>query len=316
MIFNNYINIRDSHILQKVSFGINKDKISYWSLKDVISEQMRSVRKISKNAFEIELDEDVFYKAMHCETELFMNKMMIQYADYKSIESTSRTWSFVTMYYFGFFNLTCLFRICNRGFVFFSNEHLKKITQFYELKYNEVYALGTGNYYFNIKEVTDHGSVIITLNQKPDVHKSSWEQFVIFLSTELRKTCNNQEGLIYDELLKDFSAYTSMFPSQMRNKLNYNGDSSVLDLKNKLPQLELYHTKDEFINYLNGKKDKDENIDKLKKSSYIISYLFNLNIRLYKEYLSRNDFCLPFNKERIQYFKNRNIEYPKLLKNK
>jgi hypothetical protein len=56
---------------------------------------------------EIEISKDDYYKALHCDIELFMNKSTVQYCDFLQSKKNSPCWSFVTLYYLTFFSATC-----------------------------------------------------------------------------------------------------------------------------------------------------------------------------------------------------------------
>ena len=100
----NFFSIRNNHLLPRINYGVKRTKYEFWSLKEVFTNKLISLNKLSGKALEIELTKEDYYKAIHCDIELFMNKVFVQYSDFKKQNSVSPTWSFITLYYFTFFN--------------------------------------------------------------------------------------------------------------------------------------------------------------------------------------------------------------------
>lgn len=103
----NFLYIRNTHVIPLVSYGINKKNIKFWSLKDVITKNVLSLNKMTGKNIEIEISKDDYYKALHCDIELFMNKSTVQYCDFLQSKKNSPCWSFVILYYLTFFSATC-----------------------------------------------------------------------------------------------------------------------------------------------------------------------------------------------------------------
>lgn len=303
---NAFRQIRNTHVIPRVSYGITRKKVKYWSLKEVITTQLISLNKLSGKAVEIELNPDDYFKAIQCEIELFMNKSIIQYLDINAQKSVSKTWSFVTFYYFAFFSATCLFRLLDKGFIFLSREHTKNLEDFSLAVYSNIISLDVGNYYFNLKEINSYGNIILTVSNKGDsVHKSTWIQLEQTLR-DLKQISNDSEKVVYELLIEHFSKFKTEYPSYLRNKLNYNGDSSLLDFENLLPQIEIQEIDKSFFKDL-AKFDTNNltETNQMQSISYLASYLFELNKKLYNEYLDRSNYGKDFNKERQDYIKQR-----------
>lgn len=295
----NFLNLRNKYIIPKVHYGIKRNKYKYWNLKDILSNNIISLKKLAGKSFEIELSKEDYYKAIHCEIELFMNKSTIQHKDLLKQTDVSKTWSFVTLYYLSFFSITLLFRFIDRGFLFFSREQLKKISDFSLAVYSEVIEFPTGNYYFNLKEINELGNAVITLTYKGDnVHKTSW----IYFEEVINEFCSNSkdhELLIYNYLLNFFKKNNFEFPSRLRNKLNYNGESSILDIDDILNESKILEVNSKFLRSLSSinQDDKTEN-NLISQISHFCSYFFELNNKLYEQYKLRNEYCKPFEKDR------------------
>jgi hypothetical protein len=119
------------------------------------------------------------------------------------------------------------------------------------------------------------------------------------------KTSDQNEKVLYHLLLNHFTKFKSEYPSILRNKLNYHGDSSIHDLENNIPYLTLRDINSIYIKELtNLDTNISSDINQMKCLSYLTSFLFELNQRLYKEYLDRSVFGRDFNNERNKYLKH------------
>jgi hypothetical protein len=303
---NNFLDIRNNNIIPLVNYGISRTKYQFWSIKDVITQNIISINKLEGKTVEIEVNKSDYYKALHCDIELFMNKSIIQYSDFSKSKINSPCWSFITLYYLAFFSTTCFFRYLNKGFIFLTTEQKKRIEYFSLAVHSSPISLDSGNYYFNYKEENANGNIVISLSFKGEsVHKLNWIQLENTLRDFL-PNCDNDEKAIYKTFLSHFSNFKSEFPSNLRNKLNYNGESSILDLENSVSYIDFQQINANFIKGLFNIDTKFSIKNQINSIGYLASYLFKFNTELYKEYLDRSKFGKDFNKERNSY----------LLKNK
>lgn len=307
----NYLNIRNNYLLPKLNFGITRKKIEYWSFKDIITSKLISLNKRTGKSIEIELPIEDYYKAIHSDIELFMNKSVIQYSDFRcQKKGVSPSWSFVTLYYLAFFSTTCLFRFLDKGFIFLSREHVKKLEDFSLIVHSNPISLDTGNYYFSFKEVNLYGNVVLIFSFKGEsVHKSTWLQLEATLR-EFNQNCDANESAIYNFILDHFSKFSSEFPSNLRNRLNYNGDSSLLDLENIIPYMDLQKLNSKFLKEL-AEIDAtiSNNSNQMNSVGFLVSYLFELNQKLYSDFLERSSYGKDFDKERRDYLKLKQIVF-------
>ena len=309
MLFgNNFLDIRNNNILPLVNFGVSRNKYQYWSLKDTITSNVISLNKLTGKTVEIEISKDDYYKALHCDIELFMNKVTIQYSDFINSKANSPCWSFVTLYYLAFFSTTCFFRFLNKGFIFLTTEQKKRLEDFSIAVYSSPISLDSGNYYFSFKEENSNGNIVLTLTFKGEsVHKLNWIQLENTLRDFL-PNCDEDEKTIYKTFLLHFSTFKSEFPSNLRNKLNYNGESSILDFEESISYLDIQNINKNFVKGLFKIDTKVNTKNQIESIGYLSSYLYKLNNELYKEYLNRSAFGKDFSKERNSYLTKRKIE--------
>jgi hypothetical protein len=302
----NYLNVRNSYLIPSIKYGITRDRIPYWLFKDVITKNIVSLNKLTGSSIEVEIRRSDFYKSIHCEIELFLNKLTIQYSDFVNSNTGSPCWSLVTLYYFAFFNATCLSRFLNRGYIFLSTEHKKRLEDFSLAVYSEPISIASGNYYFNCKEESSSGNIILTLDFKGDnVHKLNW---VLLEATyrEFLSSSDKDETLIFSSFLNLFSQFKTEFPSALRNKLNYNGDSSIIDLEGSLNNISLERINRDFVKGLLNLKTEKSNRNQVEALAYISVFLFKFNMQLYGDYKERSGFGKDFMSERAAYLRKHN----------
>lgn len=297
----NYLNIRNNHLIPLVNYGIKRNKFQFWSLKNILTTNLISLNKLNGKSFEIEISKSDYYKAIHCEIELFLNKTIIQYEDFKTSKRGSPCWSFVNLYYYAFFNTTCFFRFLDKGFIFLSTEQKKRIEDYSLAVYSAPILIDKGNYYFNLKEENSIGNIILNLTFKGEsIHKLNWIQLESTLRDFLT-TADEDEKAIYGAFLSIFSNFKSEFPSNLRNRLNYNGESSILDFEQTVPYCDIENID---LNFVKGLFNIDTTINiknQIESIGHIASYLYKFNNKLYNEYLERSEFGKDFNKDRSIY---------------
>ncbi|CAG5069010.1 hypothetical protein DYBT9623_01744 [Dyadobacter sp. CECT 9623] len=297
----NYLSVRNENVLPLISYGVKRAKYQHWSFKDVITSNIVSLNKLSGKSVEIEIRKEDYYRALHCDIELFMNKSAVQYADFLKSKSNSPCWSFVTFYYLTFFAVTCFFRFLNRGFIFLSREQKDRLEQFSLAVYSSPITLDSGNYYFKLKEVNAVGNIILTLSFKGEsVHKLNWIQLEATFR-EFIPNCDHNERTMFNCFLSHFSAFRNDFPSSLRNALNYNGESTILDLENSIPYIEMKNLDSDFLKTLFSIGMQDLRINHTSSLAHLTSYLIEFNNELYNEYMVRSGFGKDFARERNQY---------------
>lgn len=303
----NYFRIRNESIIPSIGYGIKKTKVEHWGFKEVLTTQLIELRKISANIYEIEISKSDFYKALHCDIELFMNKCFVQYNDFVVSKNNSSTWSFVTMYYLSFFSMTAFFRLMRKGFIFLQQDQAKNLENFSLAMYGTIISVKPGNYYFSYNGESANGNIILNLSNKGEgVHKLSWIQLENTIR-EFLPFCDADEKTIFQSLLNYFIYFKSEFPSHLRNKLNYHGDSSLLDLDKKLINKDLKFEERDLIRGILSINNDSRLENQINAISFLSSFLFKYANRLYNEYNTRSEFGKDFEKIRKDFFKLKGI---------
>ena len=252
-----------------IPYGIQRSSYKHWLFKDVLTDKLLSLNKISPSSFEIEIKQDDFYRGLYCEIQLFFSKSMIQYIDFSQSKLNSASWSFVTLYYLSFFASTTLFRFLHKGFIFLDSSHIKKFEDFSLAMYSLPLSLNSGNYYFSVNGINSFGNIIITLTSKgKNVHQLHWNQMETFLRDSI-PDCDNDEKIIFSLLLKLFTEFPTEFQSTLRNKLNYKCESAIWDFEKKFPNIDFLHLNNNFVKELLRQKFSKSDINQLNGTAMV-----------------------------------------------
>lgn len=304
-----YLYARNEFIIPRIDYGVTVKKSRHWKIKDTFSDKLGGFNSIAKDEFSILIKKEYFYKSIYTEVEFFFSKANIQYLEYQNlVRNRSSTWAVVTLYYFLFFNLCCLLRIFNQGYVYFSFAEKDKIDKFNQVINPLVGPISIGNYFFDIVDLDDgFGSIEIKLKKVDTTHKVIWGKFLSVIEI-LESKANDKEKVIYSIIKKcfDINVFSLSYPSSLRNELNYFGESVFYDFEDSLTCDPLMDINDNFYtSFLKIKYDNNHN-SKISSIVFLSSYIFNLNKNLLEDYRERSKFGKDFQKERDR---NRLVNY-------
>lgn len=290
-----FLFIRNQHILPRIKYGINANKANFWRLKKIITEKLNDINHIDNSSFEITLNQEDYFKLIYCESELFLNKSYIQYHDYKKmVDKLSGSWSFVTLYYLLFFNLCCLMRFCDCGYVYLSSEYTRKLENSHAALKSLPIKINDGNYFFKKISADNYGNIKISLKRVDTTHKVIWGEFRNILIQLIEKS-SAEELVIYKTILSHLDSFQSSFPSSIRNELNYNAETSLLDLNSQITCYDLSDLDEYFFSsFLKIDRNKTDLSNKIKSITHISNFIYNLNFRLAEEFYERSGFGKDF----------------------
>lgn len=295
-----FIFTRNKYILPRINYGVAASKSKHWRLKNVISDRLENINSTTNSGFEVTLKKEDFYKLIFCESELFLNKSYIQLKDYcKLIDNTSGSWSFVTLYYFLFFNLSCLLRFFNKGYVYLTSDITKKLSQSHLALNSEVINIKQGNYFFETDGVDDgYGNILIQFKSVDTTHKVIWGEFKKVLNSLIKESSDNEMG-IYRVILSHFNSFQESYPSTLRNDFNYNAETILLDFNKEIVCYNLPPIDENFYHsFLRIDQNTQSISNKIKSITHISSFIYHLNLKLASEYYNRSSFGKDFIKMR------------------
>lgn len=304
----NYLKLRNEYLIPLVPHGVKRNVYKHWLFKDVLTNKLTELNKLTGSSYELEINESDFFKGLYCEIQLFFGKSVIQYIDFNQSNLNSASWSFVTLYYLSFFASTTLFRFLHRGFIFLDSSQTKKLEDFHLARYSLPIKLYTGNYYFSVGESITLGNVLITLSFKGrNIHQSHWIQMEQFLRESI-VNCDSSEKPVFSLLQKLFTQFPKEFQSTLRNKLNYRCESAIWDFEKKFPIIDFEHLNINFLKELLRQDFSSSDINQLNGTAIVSVFLMKYILKLHSELSERSNFDKDFSKERNEYLKQKKIK--------
>ncbi|KJV05770.1 hypothetical protein [Methylocucumis oryzae] len=243
------------------------------------------------NSYSLKINKDIFFNSLTCDIELFYTRMVVQYVDLHKNVDLSPAWQYVTSYYLFFFSITTLFRLLHHGFVYLNDSQAQKLTRLITLLGSQPINISSGNYSFLVSEIlTDYVTVDLKFIGS-DVHKNAWNKSKTLID-DIRRNCrrNNDEKTILDALSIINNSIGASFPSETRNKVNYNGIYGVESIDNKIYRNGLITNTNSFSKQIiSYEKPLSDDINSYIKYSCLYgSYIFSLTHKLYEEYRARS----------------------------
>ena len=294
--------MRNQHIIPRIQYGTDAKRANFWRLKKVITERLNDISCSNGSNFEISISKDDYYKLIYCESELFLNKAYIQYHDYKKmVDNLSGSWSFVTLYYFLFFNLCCLMRFCERGYVYLTQEYTRKLDKAHLAFKSLPTNISDGNYFFQKNRIDTYGNIIISFKRVDSTHKVIWGDFRDILLVLISNSTAQELG-IYKTMLSHLDSFKKEYPSTLRNDLNYNAETILLDFKNEIVCYDLVELNDEFYrSFLKIDESTSSLSNKIKSITHISSFIYQLNFNLADEFYNRSPYGKDFIRMRKKF---------------
>ncbi|WP_165077685.1 MULTISPECIES: hypothetical protein [unclassified Desulfovibrio] len=193
-----------------------------YSIKDTLCDNSFFAKQDSHNEFSFRIMKDDYVPSSICDFSLFFSRAYMQRAVYKKCKTKmSPSWSFVTLYYMGFFSATALLRIFPsvRSYLYIDDGLSNKLSNILTLYQGEIIRLKKGNY--QMRPSSDTNEVKINLKStKLGAHESTWD-LLKSLFTFTESICSGYEKDFYKEIRR-YMLSDAYPPSRLRNHINYN----------------------------------------------------------------------------------------------
>ena len=217
-----YIEMRNKYILPLSNYGIVYNSLRSNSMKETIVSKFISVELRNGKDLFFSLEEDVLFKGLLGDIQLFYLRYLIQHRDVNKIENIliSPNWNIVTHYYEAFFAASLLLRIMFRGNIYLENSLKKKLEEL--VSYNLGYAVSIDKSQF-FEVIKDNDGYSLKLQRaNPNTHELVWEKMDSVINEMLLNSRDkSDEKSILMALKKINNQLTKTYPSQIRNKVNY-----------------------------------------------------------------------------------------------
>lgn len=312
-----------SRMLAAIPDGTKAIHRSEITLGDWLKSGTYSVQGCSKKSVQLELDHVEYSNVILLEVENLFNHCLEHIHEVVCFSEDARkrsdAWASVTAYYLGFFSSSILLRLVGEPISFLNREQLNRFKQLS----NSGQTPSQGAYQFRVVRQISINQSELSIEQADKIHEATWKK-TLGLLNEIRKRQGvvqlADEAEFYDSLCTSefFSGGISFdWPSFVRNRVNYR------------PGFAYKLTREPFktSRMIGAWKDADHpDVFSLMRSSHrqyrqhpaefsssvgmminVGISLFLLTRALYSELLERRSIDKRWEKERVTYFKQRNI---------
>lgn len=238
-----YITIKNKYILPLSKYWIKYPSLEKTNIKSLLaSNDLIRVTKSSDSGYLLEFNNDALFKAVLGDIQLMYIRMLMQEQDSKSItecyKKVTANWNIVTAYYHGFFSASLLLRLCFRGNIYLDAEAKKNLEKTISELIEERISLNN-NLIYSVNRYND-GYVLSLKNCDSNTHKVVWEEVNNLLEEILLLTNkNSDEYTILNLILNINKRLSPKYPSQLRNRVNYQMLYGKKYLDNKIFHLTL-----------------------------------------------------------------------------
>ncbi|MCX7068059.1 MAG: hypothetical protein NTW85_10265 [Methylococcales bacterium] len=307
-----FVDLRNTYIFPLIPYGKKCKDAKHFDLKNILSSKVEGVViGVTNNNYSLKINKDIFFSSLICDVELFYTRMIVQYVDLHKNSNISHTWKYVTSYYLFFFSITTLLRLLHKGFVFFDGSQAKELSDILTILGGEAIQINKGNYSFSVSEILTDYVTIELKSADSNAHQNAWKKIKEVIDEPCKK--NNDEKSILNKLshIMNRNNMGEAFPSETRNKINYNGIYGLETALNNIYNNGLTTDTVSFLKQiLSYEKPLSDDINsQIKYSCLYGSYVFSLTHKLYEEYRTRSK--KPenyFHNLRAKLLKSSNIE--------
>lgn len=322
-----YINLRSRYIFPIKDYKIEYDKLEYNTIKEKLRTKIKKFSIIGTKTYRIEFNKDDLIKGLIGDTEYFITRALVQYSNIVKCEvDLSPCWSVVSQYYFSYFSATAVLRLLCRGNLYLDGKIAQEISNIGTVLLGEKIQIDQGNYIFLIK--SDNSSSLnigidsddiymeLRYNASRGTHEQTWLTIkdVIDEYINLEADRNDDEYVILKSIKDICDAYGATFPSQLRNRINYQPVYGYKSLFDEIKCTSIEIDINEYYKKVCRFNSNIMNENYLIENMYLYGrFFFLLVTKLYSEYINRSECDLRFYKDKRRYFRDRNINLDEII---
>lgn len=233
-----YLSVKTKYIVPLSKYRVRYQSLNKCNIKSLLlNGEIKSIEKTSKDDYKIFVDEERLFKALLGDIFLMYIRSMIQKKDCEAIfnesGNISSNWNIVTYYYSYYFFASLLLRLCYRGTIFFNADEKKQINEIFSEFIGSVINIDS-NVIYEIQKTQD-GYVLFLRKGDARTHELVWKEVATLLN-EFQPLCTykSDEETILKLLNKINTELSPIYPSQLRNRVNYQLKYGIKFLNNQL----------------------------------------------------------------------------------
>lgn len=230
-----YMQLRNKYLVPLSKYAIQYKSLRNTNIKRIMA-RFTSVDANDDKSYTYSFNTDDLMKALLGDIFLFFIRAMIHKYDLQNIMKSphSANWNIVTNYYYSFFLGGLLLRLCHRGNIFLDIRIRKQMEELMEYVLHDEKIILESNLFYEVQY--DNTEYVLKLTKgEANTHEIVWKK-VYSLFEELysfAKSGTDEHDVLKNilQINKDFS---NTFPSQLRNRVNYQLIYGINWVDNKL----------------------------------------------------------------------------------
>lgn len=230
-----YIEIRNKYILPLTEYTVQYKSLRKNNIKEILVSKFISVTEKDNKALMFSFETDVLYKGLLGDIQMFYLRYLLQRRDVIEIEplSLSPNWNIVTHYYEAFFAASLLLRLLHRGNIFLDGKVKRELERLVGCNLGYAVALDSNQFYEIVQE---NGKEYLKMQKgNSNTHELVWEKMdQIIDEMLLLSRTNSSEKILLSSIKKINSRLSKTYPSQIRNRVNYQPQYGLETLERKI----------------------------------------------------------------------------------
>ncbi len=251
-----YMDFRNKYVVPLATYSVAYKSLRYVNVKQAIRRKSLSIETATDKGFVFHFNQEDLYKAILGEIELFYIRKHIHQRDsvFCAGDGISANWNIVTNYYNAFFSASLMLRLCHRGNMYLENELKKEIEILISDNIGEPVRLDSKLVYEICEQM---GQPALKIKEtKYATHELVWIKMNELVDEMLKQSRENSEEYLVLLGIKQISSRLGVtFPSQLRNRVNYQPLYGLEYLDKKIFQL---NKKVSWVEYLLNYSDTDD----------------------------------------------------------
>lgn len=187
----------------------------------------------NSSVFNFRMPYSEYCTAVLCDFSLFFARAFMQRSAYlKCHKLMPRSWSFVTLYYMGFFSAVALARLIPlcRSYMFVEPPMARTLSELLTLYSQEKILMHKGSYF--VDERREGDETIVSLSKTGSgAHEAAWSILGEVFKKHAANTSNGERD--YIAMIVDYTSSKFYSPSKDRNEINYFSDIVIRELQNE-----------------------------------------------------------------------------------
>lgn len=238
LIFDNgYMELRNKYILPLSQYSIGYRNLKNNNVKELIKNKIIKVQKDGDRKYVLFFEEELLMKALLGDIQLLFIRFILQKNDVETVWENrvkiSENWNIVTNYYYAYYTSSLLLRLCFRGNMFLDKELKSCVETVISSEIGEIISLDS-NVMYEIQK-REEEFVLILSPGMANTHELVWKEIDKLLDEVLLLTIQNSDEYTVIKLLKNINnKLGTTFPSQLRNRVNYQLLYSVAGLEKNI----------------------------------------------------------------------------------